>query len=287
MKHRRFRFSLAESLILLFLFALSFLMVYPFWHTFCLSLSSATEATKGGLFVLPREFSTGAYRQVVKSAFVWTSLWNSVWVSFISAGLGVLLTAMLAYGLSKPDLRGRTFFSFFVLFSMIFSGGLIPTYLVVQALGLRDTLWSLILMGLVGPYNCIVMMSFFRNLPKEIEEAAEVDGCGTLRSFFVITLPLSKAILATIGLWIAVFSWNNFQGPLIYISSRPKFTLPLYIRQVIEGTLLARQTGEGARSALESVIGATIIFTIFPILLVYPFLQKYFVKGVMIGSVKG
>lgn len=272
---------------LFLLISIAIAMIYPFWHELNISFSSPAQATLGGIFLLPREFTTAAYQQVIKSSFIWSSFFNSIITAVATTAIGTFVTAMLAYGLSKPKLPGRKLFSFMVLFCMIFSGGMIPTFVVMNSYGLIDSLWALILMSVVTPYNTIIMMSFFRSLPQELEEAAHVDGASPFKTFFVIILPLSKAILATVALWLAVASWNNFQGALLYLNTREKFTLPLYIRQVIDGTLLARETGEGAKTAVESVIGATIILSIVPILSVYPFVQQYFVKGVMIGSVKG
>lgn len=269
------------------LIVLAIIMIYPFWHELNISLSSPTEATRGGIFLWPRELSLSAYRQTVKQSFIWTSFMNSIFSTLMTTALGVFVTAMLAYGLSKTQLPGRKVFAFMILFCMIFNGGMIPTYVTMNSYNLVNTLWALILLNFVTPYNTIIMMNFFRSIPGDLEEAATVDGANPGQTFFVIILPLSKAILATVALWIAVGSWNNFQGALIYLNDRSKFTLPLYIRQVIDGTLLARETGEGARTAVQSVIGATIVISIAPILCVYPFLQKYFVKGVMIGSVKG
>ncbi|MFY9177018.1 MAG: carbohydrate ABC transporter permease [Caldicoprobacterales bacterium] len=277
-------FDIVNTSLLIFI---SIVMLYPFWHELCLSLSSAAESTRGGIFIIPRQFTLEAYKLVIRSSFIWTSFYNSIYCAFLTTVIGVLFTSMLAYPLSKKELMGNRSISFVVVFCMIFNGGMIPTYLVVNNLGLVNSLWSLILMAIVTPYNTIIMKNFFTSLPTEIEEAAFIDGAGPLRIFFTIVLPLSKAVLATIGLWLAVASWNNFMMPLIYLNDRELYTLPLYIRQVIDGQLLARTTGEGAQSAVESVIGATIIITIIPIICVYPYLQKYFVKGVMLGSVKG
>ena len=276
-----------DAVNVLLLIIVSLVMLYPFWHELCLSLSSSTEATRGGVFLLPRQPTTGAYRLVLKNSFIWTSYYNSIYCAVLTTGIGIFFTAMLAYGLSKKGVVGNRFLSFAVVFCMIFNGGLIPTYLTVKDLNLIDNLWALILMAIVTPYNTIIMKNFFSAMPADLEEAAFIDGAGPLRIFFQIILPLSKAVLATVGLWLAVASWNNFMGPLIYMNSRDNFTLPLYIRQVIDGQMLARTTGEGAQSAVESVVGATIIVSIAPILCVYPFLQKYFVKGVMVGAVKG
>lgn len=269
------------------LILLSIIMIYPFWHELCLSLSSSAEATRGGFFLLPRQFTLDAYKLVTSSSFLWTSFYNSIFCAVLTTLIGVLFTAMLAYPLSKKELIGNKFFSFIIVFCMIFNGGMVPTYLIVKNLGLVNSLWGLILMAIVTPYNTIVMKNFFTSLPAELEEAAFIDGAGPLRIFFTIILPLSKAVLATISLWLAVASWNNFMNPLIYLNDRELFTLPLYIRQVIEGQALARTTGEGAQTAVQSVQGASIIITVVPILCIYPFLQKYFVKGVMIGAVKG
>lgn len=269
------------------LILISIIMIYPFWHELCLSFSSSAEATRGGIFLLPRQFNIGAYKLVTRSPFLWTSFYNSIYCAVLTTLIGVMFTAMLAYPLSKKELMGNKFFAFIVVFCMIFNGGLVPTYLIVKNLGLINSLWGIILMAVVTPYNTIVMKNFFASLPTELEEAAFIDGAGPLTIFFTIILPLSKAVLATISLWLAVASWNNFMGPLIYLNDRELFTLPLYIRQVIEGQELARTTGEGAQTAVQSVQGASIIVTVIPILCVYPFLQKYFVKGVMIGAIKG
>lgn len=277
-------FDFVNTLILLLL---SVIMFYPFWHELCLSFSSATEATRGGMFLLPRDPTLNAYQIVMRQSYVWSSYLNSTIVTVLSTGIGLLFTSMMSYGLSKKRVRGMKLLSFLVLFCMIFNGGLIPTYLILNAYGLINSLWALILPTAVLPYNLIIMKNFFSSMSEDLEEAARIDGAGTLRIFFTIVLPLSKAVLATIGLWLAVAAWNNFQGALIYLNDQEKFTLPLYIRQVIEGILLAKAIGEGAQTAVESVVGATIILSVIPILCVYPYLQKYFVKGVMIGSVKG
>lgn len=287
-KFRNNKFNyLFEGINTTVLIVIAIVMIYPFWHELCISLSSPAQATRGGIFLIPRDFTLQAYQQTVKHTFIWSSFANSIITAVLTTVLGLIVTSGLAYGLSKSDLPGRSVFAFLILFCMIFNGGMIPTFVTVHSYGLIDTLWALVLLNMVTPYNTIIMMNYFRSLPEELEEAATVDGANPVTIFFKIIIPLSKAILATVSLWIAVASWNNFQGALLYLNSRQKFTLPLYTRQVIDGTLLARETGEGAQTAVESVIGATIVLTILPILMLYPFIQKYFVKGVMIGSVKG
>jgi putative aldouronate transport system permease protein len=271
----------------LFFILISLVMLYPFWQEICISLSSGAEATRGGFFLLPRQFTAEAYSIVMGTSFIWTAYGNSIFTTVLATVLGVFFTSLTAYPMSKRKLPGNKIITFMVVFSMIFSGGIIPTYIVVNKIGLINSLWALILVPLIGPFNTIVVRNFFEAIPEEIEESAFMDGANPLRIFFTIILPLSKPVLATVSLWIAVFTWNNFMGALIYLNDRNKYTLPRLIRDVIAGQMFARETGEGGQLAIESVIGATIVATVLPIMCIYPFLQKYFVKGVMIGSVKG
>lgn len=271
----------------MFFIIVSIIMLYPFWQEVCISLSSGAEATRGGFFLLPRRFTTEAYAVIMSTSFIWTAYRNSIFTTIAATVLGVFFTALTAYPMSKRKLPGNKAVTFMVVFSMIFSGGIIPTYIIVNKLGLTNSLWALVLVPLIGPFNTIVMRNFFEAIPEEIEESAFIDGANPLRIFFTLVLPLSKPVLATISLWIAVFTWNNFMGALIYLNDRDKYTLPRLIRDVIGGQMFARETGEGGQLAIESVIGATIVATVLPIMCIYPFLQKYFVKGVMVGSVKG
>lgn len=270
-----------------FFILLAIIMIYPFWQEICISLSSGSEATRGGFFLLPRQFTSEAYNIVLNTSFIWTAYSNSIFTTIFATALGLFFTALTAYPLSKRRLPGNKIATFMVVFCMIFNGGIIPTYLVVNSIGLVNSLWSLVFVGLIGPFNVIIIRNFFEAIPDEIEESAFIDGANPLIIFFRLILPLSKPVLATVALWIAVFTWNNFMGSLIYLNDREKYTLPRLIRDIISGQMLARETGEGGQMALESVIGATIVATVLPIMCVYPFLQKYFVKGVMVGSVKG
>ncbi|WP_240763074.1 carbohydrate ABC transporter permease [Paenibacillus thalictri] len=269
-----------------FLLLVAVITFYPLWHELSLSFSSMEEAMKGGAFLWPRAFTTAAYHTVLGSDYIWVAYRNSVFSTVAGTLIGVLLTAMTAYPLTKQEMPAKNVILFLVLFTMLFSGGMIPTYLLVKQLGLINSLWSLILPTAISAFNVIIMLSFFRTLPAELEDSAMIDGANPLRIFFGIVMPLSKPVLATVALWEAVGIWNNYLNAVIYLNDKSKYTLPLLLRDVINGQITARMTGELTGSSVDSVVAATIIVAVVPVLCVYPYLQKYFVKGVMIGSVK-
>ncbi|MDF2959412.1 MAG: transporter permease [Paenibacillus sp.] len=261
--------------------------LYPLWREVSISLSHGDAAMKGGLFLWPEDFTFAAYKTLFSGNLIYTTFANSAFVAIVGTALNVMITAATAYPLTKSIVPGRKLIIFGILFTMLFSGGVIPTYLLIKSLGLINSLWSLILPGLVSAYNTLVMMSFFQSIPVELEESAEMDGANPIRTFISIIMPLSAPVLATIALWCAVGHWNEFFSALLYINERSQYTLPLLLRDLIMGQDYVRMTGEKVDTATETVIASTIVATILPILCVYPFLQKYFVKGVMIGSVKG
>ncbi|WP_028549954.1 carbohydrate ABC transporter permease [Paenibacillus sp. UNC451MF] len=268
------------------LLLLSMLTLYPLWHELALSFSSMEGAMRGGFFFWPREFTSATYQVVLSSSYLWTAYANTLFVTAVGTVLSTLLTASTAYPLIKQGLPGKNMVTFLILFTMLFGGGLIPTYLLVKGLGLVNSLWSLILPGAISAFNVIIMRSFFVNLPAELEESAMIDGANPLLIFFKIILPLSMPVLSTVALWEAVSRWNNFFSALIYLNDKSKYTLPVMLKDVINGQELAKMTGELTNASTDSVIAATIVISILPIICVYPFLQKYFVKGVMIGAVK-
>jgi putative aldouronate transport system permease protein len=275
-----------------FMIILIILMVYPFWHIVMYSISDVRLAMRGGLFLWPRGFSLETYRVVLKNPVVLSGFRVSVIVTVIGTAFATFFTATTAYPLSKKRMRGRTFFSLYVLFTMLFNGGMIPTYLLVKSLGLIDTLWALILPNAIHAWNIFVMRNFFATIPESLEESARIDGASDLLIFFKIILPLSKAVLATIGLFLAVGYWNDFFSTILYIQSRNKWALQAVLREIVTNTEMAMsRQGMSAvhRQTIttQSVIMANIVIVTVPIILVYPFVQKYFVKGVMIGSVKG
>jgi putative aldouronate transport system permease protein len=276
-----------DALNIVFLLVLCLTTLYPFWYELAVSFSSSHGAMQGGLIVWPREFTLSSYRTVLGSFFIWKAFGNSVFVVVIGTLLSVLVTAALAYTMSKPWLPGNGLFRLIVLFALLFNGGLIPTYLVVKSFGLLDTLWSLILPVLAAPFNAIVMMNFFRQIPQELEESAHMDGASPIRIFASLVLPLSMPVVATVSLWMSVGLWNDFLHAIIYLNSTENFTLPVILREIIVGQEELVMDGRELETSSSTVIAATVVVSVVPIICVYPFLQKYFVKGAMIGSVKG
>ncbi|MBP1965052.1 carbohydrate ABC transporter permease [Paenibacillus aceris] len=269
-----------------FLTLLSVVTFYPLWHEISISLSSAAGAMRGGLFLWPRGFTLEAYGSVLSSSFIWLAYRNSIIVAVLGTVMHVLFTATTAYPLNRKSLPGVKVLTFLIIFTMLFGGGLIPTYLLVKSLGMVNTLWALMIPGLISAFNVIVMQSFMRTIPEELEESATMDGANPLRIFFTMILPLCKPVLATIALWECVALWNNFMQALIYLNKKSLFTLPLLLKEIIAGQQLAAQTGQFTVFSAESAIAATVILSILPILAVYPYMQKYFMKGTMLGSVK-
>ncbi len=273
-----------------FMILLAIIMIYPFLFILNLSLSTPEGATLGGAFLTPRGFTLKGYEQIIESKYLWTAFFNSVFVTVVGTTASVLVTAFAAYSLSKSFLPGKSLFTFLITFTMLFSGGLIPTYLVTISLGLRNTRAALILPKLVSAFNLIIIRNFFQNLPEDLEDAARIDGAGVLRIFFQLIFPLSMPAIATISLWYAVGYWNDFFQCLIYMQDRSKMVLQLVLREVVMMSNLGEYIADSSEEVSqipESLQAATVMFATVPVLLIYPFIQKYFVKGILIGSLKG
>lgn len=267
-------------------------MIYPFWHILMYSLSETHLAMNGGIFLWARGFTLDTYKTVLRNPSIFQSFKISVTVTTLGSLFATFFTATTAYPLAKKRFKARRILSFYILFTMLFNGGMIPTYLLVKSLGLLDTLAALILPRAIGAWNIFIMRNFFANIPESLEESAKIDGASDLLIFFKIILPLSKAVLATIGLFVAVGYWNDFMSTVLYIQSRSKWSLQAVLREILTTTeaALSRHGLTVTHTqylTTQSVITANIVVTTVPILLVYPFLQKHFVKGVMIGSIKG
>ncbi|UJF31789.1 carbohydrate ABC transporter permease [Paenibacillus hexagrammi] len=274
-----------------FFIVLMLVMIYPFWYIVMGSLSDPTMIT-GGLFLKPSGFSLASYRAVLHNVSILSGFEVTLISTIGGVVIGTFLTATTAYAISKKRLFGQKFFSMMILFTMLFSGGLIPSYLLIKGLGLLDSYWALILPNALGAWNIFVMLSFFRGIPDELEESAKIDGAGDLTVFFRIVLPLSKAVIATISLFIAVWYWNDFFSSVIYVSEKDMWQLQMVLKDLISNTSSAIQQAGVAIGFQTEVNGftikmASIIVSSIPILIVYPFLQKHFVKGALIGSVKG
>lgn len=276
-----------------FLLLFSLTCLFPIVHMAAMSFSSNAAVTAGWVTVWPIDFNLDSYRYILNNpAFL-----TSIVVAFQRLALGVtislIVTVLAAYPLSKSNVkfRMRTVYSWFFVVTMIFNGGLIPTFMVVKSTGLMDTIWALVLPAAVNVFNLVLMLNFFRNLPNELEESAHMDGAGSWRTLWSIYLPISKPSLATISLFIIIFHWNSWFDGLIYMNSLSNYPLQTYLRTVIVARDLSNFTGADlgmlANISNRTVLAAQLFVSIIPVLCIYPFLQKYFVKGIVLGSVKG
>ena len=278
-------------IIVVSLFSLS--CIVPFINVIAVSLSSKSAILRGDVSFWPVEFTTQAYEVLFNDASMIRSLFMTVGMTVVYTVIAMFLTILMAYPLTKKRLRGRNFFSFLALFTMYFSGGVVPHYVNMLDLGLYNTIWSLILPAAISTYYMIILKSFFSSIPESLEEAATIDGANDFQILVRIYLPLSLASLATITLFYAVFRWNRFDDALYYIQDRNLYPLQLKLYNAIKNTqqvdLTAMQEGSTAvaNNISQSIESATIIFATLPILVVYPFVQRYFVSGVTIGAVKG
>ncbi|RKN79212.1 carbohydrate ABC transporter permease [Paenibacillus ginsengarvi] len=276
---------------LLALFALATLL--PFVNMIAVSLSSSRAINAGEVSFWPVDLSLDAYVNLIADGQLLVAMKNTIVITVVGTALNMLFTIMAAYPLSKRRLKGRNVMLMGVLFTMLFGGGLIPNFLLVGALGLIDSYWGLWLPALISVYNMFVMKTFFEGLPEELEESAAIDGAKELTVLWKIILPLSLPVVAALTLFYAVGWWNSYMNVLIYIKSTDKLSLMVKLYQMLENVssqLLNTTNGEGVQQASitpESIRAASIIIAIVPILCVYPFLQKHFVKGVLMGSVKG
>ncbi|USK36752.1 carbohydrate ABC transporter permease (plasmid) [Bacillus sp. F19] len=276
------------NIILLGLIALT--MLFPFYYMFVVSFATYEEFVKTDLLLFPKTWALDAYGYILGSKEFIRSLGVTAYVTVVGTLVSLLLTAMMAYSLSRKIL-GQKIFVFLVLFTFVFGAGMIPTYMIVQATGLMDSLWSLIIPGAISSFNLIVMRQFFMGLPMDLTEAAIIDGANDLQIFTKIILPLSKPALAAFGLFYAVGIWNSYFTALLYLSDPAKWTVQVVLRQLVilnQGNLLdaGMQVGMENPPPAETVGMAAILIATIPILIVYPFLQKHFAKGVMLGSVK-
>ncbi len=277
--------------LVILLFSLSCLL--PFINVTAISLSGKSAILRGAVSFWPVEFDTTAYKAIFADRSMTRSLVFTIIITVVYTLFSMILTILMAYPLTKKRLRGRKFFNVLALFTMYFSGGTIPIYLNIKELGLLDTPWSLILPGMLSTYNMIILKSFFTALPDSLEEAATIDGANDFQILLQIVLPLSMASLATLTLFYAVGKWNSFQDALYYIRNKAYQPLQLKLYHLIKGSqavdVAAMEGGSQtvASSISESIEPASIIFATLPILVVYPFVQRYFVAGVTIGAVKG
>ncbi|AHC19473.1 carbohydrate ABC transporter permease [Paenibacillus sp. FSL M7-0802] len=267
------------------------LCLAPFIHILSISFSSNRAITSGEVTLFPVEFNLKAYGKVFSDMSMIRSLGFTVMLTLITTVLSMLMTIIAAYPLTKKHLRGRKTIMFIIVVTMFFSGGIIPEYILVRDLHLLNNMWSLILPGLISPFYLIILISFFNGIPESLGEAAEIDGSSQFGTLLRIVLPLSLPVLATLSLFYGVGRWNGFQDTLMYIQTPDLFPLQLKLYQMIQNNMVSELTrlegASGARITPEGLKAASVIFATVPILLVYPWLQRYFVSGVMVGAVKG
>ena len=292
-KKKHWTWTTPQIILGLIIFIFSMICLLPFINILAISLSSKSAILRGAVSFWPVEFETTAYSVLFNDSSMIRSLFMTVGMTVVYTVIAMFLTILMAYPLTKKRLRGRNFFSFLALFTMYFSGGVVPHYVNMLDLGLYNTIWSLILPAAISTYYMIILKSFFSSLPESLEEAATIDGANDFQILVRIYLPLSLASLATITLFYAVFRWNRFDDALYYIQDRNLYPLQLKLYNAIKNTqqvdLTAMQEGSTAvaNNISQSIESATIIFATLPILVVYPFVQRYFVSGVTIGAVKG
>ncbi|MDF2835312.1 MAG: binding-protein-dependent transport system inner rane component [Paenibacillus sp.] len=264
--------------------------IYPFIHVASVSLSSPSEAGRFGFHLYPKDIDFFAWKQVLSQTKIWTGFGNSVFRTVVGTFLSLVAMSLCAYPLSRKYLPHRSFYTMVILFTMFFGGGTIPTFLLIKELELMNSVWVYIVPGLIPTFSMLVLRNFFMAIPAELEESAKIDGANDIRILFGIILPLSKPVLATLALWSAVGHWNSWFDAVLYISDADKQVLQFFLREIVITNTDAETFGRTVVGNFKygpAIKAATIIFAALPILIVYPFLQKYFVKGTMIGSLKG
>lgn len=295
MHQRKIKKSIGEHIFdwanIIFMGLLAFTFVYPFWYLFAVSIADAEKASMTQIVFLPSHFSLDSYENVLSSIYVWYGFLWSIIRTVLGTVIALLLGYHYAYALSKRYLPNRKFWTTILIITMFFSGGMVPDYLLIRDLGLRNTIWALVLPGAISAYNITIMRNFLMAMPDSLEESAHLDGANDIQILYKIIFPLSLPILATVALWTAVGHWNAWFDSMIYISKPERQVLQVTLRRIVlEGSnQLVSMYGEeaGVKQTSETIKAAVTMVTTIPILMVYPFIQKYFVKGVMVGSLKG
>ena len=276
----------------IFLFLMMIITLYPLWLQFITSISHGLEVMKGGVTLLPRSPTLETYKTIVRGE-LFMYMKNTIVYTVVGTVINLVMSCLCAYPLARKTFSGRKFFTMLVTFTMFFSGGMIPLYLTVKQFGMMDTIWALVLPGAISTYNMIVIRTAFQSIPDSLIESAQLDGANDLIILWKIVVPLSKATLATMLLFYAVTHWNSYFDAMLYINKKEMYPLQIMLRNMLIGGLFNEETAiAGANADSFAVTDATlrsaaIIVTTLPILVVYPFVQRYFVKGVMIGGVKG
>lgn len=280
--------KIGQAALIFLLLLMSITILYPVLHVLAVSFSNNNNVVRGEVGIIPIRPNLEAYRYMFRYNLLGSGFKNSLFILIVGTSINLLMTMMTAYPLAKKSLIGRKFFMLMITFTMMFSGGLIPNYIVIVKLGLVDSLWSLILPGCVSAYNMIIMKNFFEALPAELNEAARIDGMSEMKILFRIVVPLSLPSLCTIGLFYGVGHWNAYFNATIYLNSRSRWPLQVVLRNLLENAVTSEiDYGDSATLPVEPLKMAVVVFTTAPIVILYPFIQKYFVKGALVGSIKG
>lgn len=294
-KHSRYgvtnRMSVGRALIYVILTMLGFVMLYPMWYVLCVSFSNTTAMAGKGMIFWPVKFNLDAYTYVLSTPDLLNIYGNTLYVMVFGVLVSMTLTISAAYGLSRKP-KGYKIATYFFLIPMLFSGGTIPAYLNMRSFGLLNNLWSLVLCAAFSTYNCFILRNFFSSIPESLMESAEIEGAGTITTLVRIVLPLSMAGIATIALFYGVGYWNMYFSALIYCNKRENWVLQVFLKEVLISSS-ADIMGSGAdntagmKTSSRTVQMAVVFVSVVPVLCIYPFIQRYFVKGVMVGAVKG
>ncbi|HAH61330.1 MAG TPA: ABC transporter permease [Treponema sp.] len=285
--------TVSDTLINLLMVIICFIALYPVWYTIIISFNDSADSMRGGIYWWPRKFSLESYRTVFQDQTIIKAFIVTILRTLIGTVTSVFFTAMVGYAFSKKYIMFNKFYTVFGTITMFFGGGLIPYFITIKNIGLYDSFWVYIIPNLFNFYNMIIFMSFFRELPAGLEESAKLDGANDLRIFIRIVLPLSMPVVATIALFNGVWHWNDYFSGVMYINNSDLQPIQTFLYRVVASAsaskaVVAMPAGITAQQvSSQSVRLATMVVTTAPIMCVYPFLQKYFVKGIMIGSIKG
>ncbi|MBC8080866.1 MAG: carbohydrate ABC transporter permease [Gorillibacterium sp.] len=276
---------------------LGFVTLYPFWNSLVISFNVGADTSLGGITFLPRQFTFENYQVVLQDQRLMHAFLITVLRTVIGTVLSIFFTAMFAYGVSRRGLLGKRFYMVLCIITMYFSGGLIPSYLLIRSLHLMDTFWVMVIPGIISVWNMIIFRTFFMGLPDGLEESAKIDGCNNFGLFFRIVIPISGPVIATLSLFTAVGHWNDWFTASIFINQLSLLPVQTLLNQIINSNIVSEQLANAGGAAAEfannlrgvthkSLVMSTMMVVTIPIIMVYPFLQKFFVKGVLVGSLK-
>ncbi len=286
--------TIFDIIIFIVLIFVNIVMLYPLLYVLATSISDPGEVIRGNVYIIPKGFDLSAINEMLKHPLFPTSYMNTIMYATCGTVLTLLVTSMAAYPLALDKFKARGFISILYVITMFFGGGMIPTFLNIRMLGMLDTRLAMIVPGVISAWNLIIMRSFFRGIPASLHESAYIDGANDWTVLWKIVMPLSKPVLATIGLFTAVGYWNDFFSALLYLNNSSKYSFQMVLRSILVDATMAQSGGDGMKNpdqnkamSTQSLKSASIVLTMLPIMFVYPFVQKYFAKGVMVGSVKG